>query len=132
MSRYRIQREEAERKIKATEQDLLRLVDILHELEKELRSLKYQMGKARRYSVLKEKADALETVMLKATLHELMGRRRELHAEREKHEGIRLADDNEITINENNLQEMRVRTAEFERRLQNLNERRYALGSTRT
>src|SRR4029079_3548536 len=45
--RYRLQREEAERKIKATEQDLLRLVDILNELDKELRSLKYQMGKAR-------------------------------------------------------------------------------------
>ena len=54
--RYRLQREEAERKIKATEQDLLRLVDILNELDKELRSLKYQMGKARRYQALKEEA----------------------------------------------------------------------------
>ncbi|MCH7548643.1 MAG: AAA family ATPase, partial [Candidatus Krumholzibacteriota bacterium] len=129
VSRYRIQREEAERKITATEYDLLRLVDILQEIEKELRSLKYQMGKARRYKSLKETADALETVMLKATLHDLIGRRHDLLREKEQHEGIRLADANEISIQENRLQEMRVRTAEFERRIQGLGEKRYQLSS---
>jgi len=129
VSRYRVQREEAERKIKATDGDLVRLVDILSELEKELRSLKYQMGKARRYQRLKEQADALETVLLKSTLHSLIGQKQSLLAEREEHENIRLADDNEISIRENRLQEVRIGTAEFERQLQGLNETRYELST---
>jgi len=129
VSRYRTQREEAERKIKATEQDLLRLVDILQELEKELRSLKYQMGKARRYHKLKEEGDALETVMLKATLHDLLEKKSQLLNEREQHRNIRLADDNEIAIRENRLQEMRVETAEFEKELQKSHEKRFNLST---
>jgi chromosome segregation protein len=128
--RYRIQREEAERKIKATEQDLLRLVDILNELDKELRSLKYQMGKARRYQSLKEQADAMEIALLKSQLFEQLGRRDELLAERGGHENVRLVSDNEIAIGENRLQEMRVEAAELERSLQQLHESRYAVGTS--
>jgi chromosome segregation protein len=124
--RYRIQREEAERKIKATEQDLLRLVDILNELDKELRSLKYQMGKARRYQALKEEADALELALLKASLFELLEKRDALTAERASHENVRLVGDNDIAIAENRLQEMRVESAELEKALQGLNEKRFA------
>jgi chromosome segregation protein len=124
--RYRIQREEAERKIKATEQDLLRLVDILNELDKELRSLKYQMGKARRYQALKEEADSMEIALLKASLFELLGRRDALVGEREGHENVRLVGDNDIAIAENHLQEMRVEAAELEKALQDLNESRFA------
>jgi hypothetical protein len=47
--RYRIQREEAERKIKATEQDLLRLVDILNDAGQGTALAQYLDGKARRY-----------------------------------------------------------------------------------
>jgi chromosome segregation protein len=127
--RYRIQREEAERKIKATEQDLLRLVDILAELDKELRSLKYQMGKARRYQSLKEQADRMEIALLKGTLFEQLVRRDALVSEREAHENVRLVDENEIAIRENRLQEMRVETAEFEKRLQDLRESRFAVST---
>lgn len=124
--RYRIQREEAERKIKATEQDLLRLVDILNELDKELRSLKYQMSKARRYQVLKEEADALEMALLKASLYDLLLKRDELVGERESHENVRLVGDNEIAISENRLQEMRVEAAELEKSLADMHESRFA------
>jgi chromosome segregation protein len=127
--RYRIQREEAERKIKATEQDLLRLVDILSELDKELRSLKYQMGKARRYQSLKEQADHMEVALLKGTLFEMLGRRDALHEERAAQENVRLVSDNEISIRENRLQELRVESAEFETHLQELNETRYSVVS---
>jgi chromosome segregation protein len=124
--RYRIQREEAERKIKATEQDLLRLVDILSELDKELRSLKYQMGKARRYAALKEQADAMEFALLKASLFDLVGKQGELQAERESHENVRLVGDNEIAIAESRLQTERVEAAELEKTLSDLHETRFA------
>ena len=128
--RYRIQREEAERKIKATEQDLLRLVDILNELDKELRSLKYQMGKARRYTALKEQADIMEIALLKATLFELVAKQSELQTERESHENVRLVGDNEISISENKLQTLRVEAAEHEKALQELHESRFAVSQS--
>jgi chromosome segregation protein len=127
--RYRIQREEAERKIKLTEQDLLRLNDVIQELDKELRSLKYQMAKARRYQRLREKADAMETTLLKASLFELLERRTVLEKEREEHENIRLADDNEISRRENSLQELKINASQHEHRLQGLHETRYDVSS---
>jgi chromosome segregation protein len=128
--RYRIQREEALRKIKLTEQDLVRLVDILQELDKECRSLKYQMAKARRYTRLKDKVNAMEATLLKATLYDLLLRSDELDKEKARHESIRLADDNEISVRENRLQESRIRSSEFERRLQELREKRFGVSST--
>jgi chromosome segregation protein len=128
--RYRIQREEALRKIKLTEQDLVRLTDILQELDKETRSLKYQMAKARRYTRLKHKVNVMEATLLKATLYELLGRSDELQKEKEKHESIRLADDNEIAVRDNHLQELRIRGSEDEHRLQELREKRYSVSTS--
>ena len=127
--RYRIQREEALRKIKLTEQDLQRLADIIQELDKELRSLKYQMAKARRYTRMKERANTLETSLLKATLFDLLVRKDALEKEREVHRNVRLADDNEVSIRESRLQESRLKASEFERSLQGLHEKRYSASS---
>jgi len=49
ISKYKAKRREAERKLQRTEQNLLRLGDILEEVERRLRSVKYQAGKARSY-----------------------------------------------------------------------------------
>lgn len=130
VSRYRVQREEALRKIKQTEQDLTRLDDILVELEKELRSLKYQMSKAQRYGKLKEKVDRLELVAVKRSLLDLLEKRDGVEKEREYHEGITLADGNEITVLENHLQEARVRGSEIETGLQSLQESRYEISQS--
>jgi len=49
ISKYKAKRREAERKLQRTEQNLLRLNDILEEVERRLRSVKYQAGKARNF-----------------------------------------------------------------------------------
>lgn len=49
ISKYRAHKKEALRKLEYTEQNLLRLADILGEVQKQLRSIKYQAGKARNY-----------------------------------------------------------------------------------
>jgi len=128
--RYRLQREEALRKIKHTEADLLRLGDIIDELEKEIRSLRYQMGKARRFARLKEKVDRMEITILKQSLHELLSRRTELADELQYHKGITLTDENEISILESRLQKIRVESSELERKLQELHESRYTLSQS--
>lgn len=49
ISKYKAHKKEALRKLDRTEQNLLRLADILAEVEKRLRSVKLQAGKARNY-----------------------------------------------------------------------------------
>jgi len=49
ISKYKAHKKEAERKLERTDQNLLRLADILGEVAKRLRSVKVQAGKARSY-----------------------------------------------------------------------------------
>ncbi|MEJ2720398.1 MAG: AAA family ATPase, partial [bacterium] len=128
--RYRFQREEALRKITQTESDLTRLGDILGELDKELRSLRYQMGKARRYTRLKEQVEVMEAALLKRSLYDFLNEMDEIKREKSRHEGITLTDENEISILENNLQESRIKNTEVDRKLQDLYESRHRLSRT--
>ena len=47
--KYKSRRREAYRKLERTEQNVLRLSDVIDEIEKRLRSIRYQAGKARKY-----------------------------------------------------------------------------------
>ena len=59
ISKYKARRKEAERKLDRTEQNLLRLTDVIDEIEKRLRSIKYQAGKARNYQTYSERLNEL-------------------------------------------------------------------------
>jgi len=61
ISKYKDREESARRKLHLTDQDLVRLEDVIRELEKRVRSLQYQMGKARRYRRLTERLRTLES-----------------------------------------------------------------------
>ena len=60
ITKYRSRKREATRKLEETEQNLLRLDDIVHELESQLEPLREQADKARLYQGLKEQLDQLE------------------------------------------------------------------------
>jgi chromosome segregation protein len=49
ISKFKMHKKEAMRKLERTEQNLLRLADIVNEVQKQLRSIKLQAGKARNY-----------------------------------------------------------------------------------
>lgn len=71
ISRYRVRRAEAARRLERTQQNLLRLVDVLEELERQLRSVKIAAGKARNYLEYDARLRELRSQFSLAEYHEL-------------------------------------------------------------
>jgi chromosome segregation protein len=78
ISKYKARKKEALRKLERVEQNLLRITDILSEVEKRLRSIKYQAGKARSYQTYSERLKELRSLFFLAQYHELRQRRSQL------------------------------------------------------
>ncbi len=60
IGKYKARRQEAERKLKATEQNLLRVTDVLAELRRQIATLERQAKKAARFKRLQERLRLLE------------------------------------------------------------------------
>ncbi len=71
ITRYRIQKREALRKLEATEANLLRIGDIIKEVKRQIGSLQRQAGKARRYQALLTDLRILDTHHARHQLDEL-------------------------------------------------------------
>jgi len=67
ISKYKARRKEAQARLERVEQNLLRLHDIVEEVEKQLRSVKYQAAKARRY---RQYTDELKRLRVSYSLRE--------------------------------------------------------------
>ena len=64
ITKYKAKRKEAEKKLEGTRQNLTRLQDIINELEKQIRSLKVQATRARKYKELKSELEAVDLYLL--------------------------------------------------------------------
>ncbi|MFQ5494330.1 MAG: chromosome segregation protein SMC, partial [Phycisphaerae bacterium] len=73
VSKYKARRREAQRKLDRTQQNLLRVGDVIEELEKRLRSVKLQAGKARSYKAYEERLNELRSGYAMAEYHRLTG-----------------------------------------------------------
>ncbi len=80
ITKYKIRKRAALRKLEATDNDLLRLNDILSEVSSQVNSLKRQMSKAERYKTLTDRVGHIEFVLLKDEFRSLS---QELSAVRE-------------------------------------------------
>ena len=69
ISKYKARRREAERKLDRTQQNLLRVEDVIQELEKRLRSVKLQAGKARTYKGHEARLNELRSSFAMAEFH---------------------------------------------------------------
>ncbi len=78
ISKYKARRKEAIRKLERVEQNLLRVTDVLGEVQKRLRSIKYQAGKARSYQSYAEQLKELRGLFFQAQYHTMQSQRVEL------------------------------------------------------
>jgi chromosome segregation protein len=63
ITKYKARRRQTQLKLEAAQQNLLRVNDIVHEVEKQLDSLKRQASKARRYRAVREEMQTVERVL---------------------------------------------------------------------
>ena len=78
ISKYKARRKEALRKLERVEQNLLRINDVFQEIQKRLRSIKYQAGKARSYQQYGEQLRSLQSLFYLSQYHRLSLGRKEL------------------------------------------------------
>ncbi len=128
--KYRMRREEAHRKLELTDADLVRLEDILEELRKQVRSLRYQMGKARRYQVVRERIRQWELVALRRQLSELLAAKRSAESELAAVTELTRTEDTSLGELERGVEEARVVLIELEKRRTDLQNRRYEIRRT--
>src|SRR5262245_61367373 len=63
ITKHKAGRRQTQLKLEAAQQNLLRVNDIIHEVEKQLESLKRQASKARRYRAVRDEMQAIERVV---------------------------------------------------------------------
>jgi chromosome segregation protein len=78
ITKYRARRRQTQLKLEAAQQNLLRVNDIVHEVEKQLESLKRQASKARRYRIVREEMQGVERVLFGQRFLDLMEQARSL------------------------------------------------------
>ena len=115
VTKYKHRKKEAINKLEATDADLLRLGDIIIEIEKQVGLLRRQAARARKYNSDKDKLKNLELVLAAAMLLESQEKYKDL-GERKKEAQLKIeAVAADIEKFELSLNEIRLRSSEVER-----------------
>ncbi|MFV0424378.1 MAG: hypothetical protein ACK5K7_02250, partial [Bacilli bacterium] len=81
--KYRKRKESAERKLKTTYENLMRVNDILNELENQVGPLKVQSENAKKYLAAKEELESVEIALIAHEIHEYSEEYRKMSKEKE-------------------------------------------------
>ncbi|PEN11069.1 chromosome segregation protein SMC [Longibacter salinarum] len=122
ITRYKMRRRQALRKLDNTQTDLDRLRDLTDEIGSQVRRLKKQAKKASKYNEFTERLHELELILAQVEVSRLTKKRRSLQEEQEKQEkrNLSLADQEETA--EGRLAELRTTLQQREDALQDKRE----------
>jgi chromosome segregation protein len=120
ISKFKVKKKEAQRKLERVDQNLLRVNDIVEEVEKRLRSVKVQAGRARTYQ---EHSTRLAELRLSYALQEYHGYHRQLAEAESQREELQFSLDDaaaDLTRAAGELDEQRQRADSLGRQKQQL------------
>ncbi len=115
--KYKTRKKEALNKLEATDRDLIRVNDIVAEVERQVASLKRQVGKARRYRELMEEVRGIDLAFSQAQRLRWKERLGELEVSHAEARRTAEAGEAEVASLEARLQELHVLVLEEERKL---------------
>jgi len=117
VGKYKARRKAAFRKLEATGQDLLRLNDILTEVEKTVDSLKRQVQKAERYQVYANELRDTEVNLAAFQFHKIKNELEPLTGNAKNHRDRREQISAQLAAEEAQIEEMRLTLLEVEKQL---------------
>ena len=125
ISKYKHRKQETLRKLELTQQNLLRVGDVIAEVKRQMNSLYRQAKKAERF---KEARQALKEIELTLTLRDyadIQEEKSRLEQDLELQQGQLRTSKDEMTAIQNHLQQIQAQLGETDRRLKELQEQDY-------
>jgi chromosome segregation protein len=123
ITKYKTKRKEAEKKLEATNLNLARLQDIIVELEKQIRSLKIQATKARKYREIKQELEVADLFVLGRSLFNKKNLLEELDKEKNERVNEKSELDAKVSQVDAEVTELDIRRIDEEKQYQNLSQR---------
>lgn len=117
ITKFKAQKKEALRKLESTDQNLLRVEDLIKEVKRQIGSLQRQAGKARRYKQIAQELQHLDTQLARHQFDVLLGEIRERETTVEK---LRIEVEvcsESVLRGENEITQLRVRLSELEQEI---------------
>src|SRR5690625_843462 len=120
VSIYKTRKKEAQKKLKATQQDLDRIEDLLYEIEGNMKTLESQARKAERYYKLKKKYKTTSIEWAKASMEVFQERFVELNEKQQDKENRKQQLDTNLKKTDADIERLKVIYTEKEKELEEL------------